>query len=268
MQNIYSFNDYVDFLKWKIEMNSSERRYKSNLAEAAGCQPSFLSQVLGDSMDLTADHAMGLCEFWGLNTIEKEYFITLVQLARASSHALKGFYKKKLELVKKQNDKLTERFQVDSFADEPMKAAIYYSHWLNTAVHLLVGTKNYNTVEAVAKYFSISAEQVASVLNRLRSIGFVENKNDIWTRTKNNIHVSKDSSFYNMYHQQWRQRSMDSMDRDRNAVNYTSLYTLSKEDQHLLKNMIVDFIEKTRGVVIKSEEEKLMCFTLDFFEVK
>lgn len=42
MQNIYLFNDYVGYIKWKIEMNSSERRYKTRLAEAASCQPSFL----------------------------------------------------------------------------------------------------------------------------------------------------------------------------------------------------------------------------------
>lgn len=106
------------------------------------------------------------------------------------------------------------------------------------------------------------------ILELLASIGFVEFKNGSWFCTENNIHISKDSNMFLLYHQQWRQKCITSLDSDKNAINYTSLYTISKDDQVVLKNMIFEFIEKTRSIVINSEEQKLMCFALDFFEVK
>lgn len=268
MQNIYLFNDYVGYIKWKIEMNSSERRYKTRLAEAASCQPSFLSQVLGGAMDLTPDHAMGLSEFWGLNHLENDYFLTLTLMARANSRSLKEFYKKRLEGIRKQNEKMADRFQVDTFVDQPVKSALYYSHWLHTAIHMLIGIKAYGSVEAISDYFSISSEQTMRILELLASIGFVEFKNGYWFCTENNIHISKDSNMFLLHHQQWRQKCITSLENDKNAVNYTSLYTISKDDQVVLKNMIFEFIEKTRSIVVNSEEQKLMCFALDFFEVK
>src|SRR5687768_13356982 len=89
---IFNFLDYKKYLKEVIRENRGTHGYKTRLAKAAGCRSSYLSQVLHGNFDLSPEHALGLANFWGLSTTEKDFFIQLVHLARAGTKELKKYY--------------------------------------------------------------------------------------------------------------------------------------------------------------------------------
>ncbi len=94
---IFYFNDYKKVIAHFIQVNESQRGYKSRLAEAAGCQNSYLSKVLSQAVHLTQDQGFGLSKFWNLMPVEEEYFLTLIQLERAGSLAYKNRLSEKLD---------------------------------------------------------------------------------------------------------------------------------------------------------------------------
>src|SRR5476649_1674839 len=108
--NVFSFMDYISFLRAKLKENASVYGYKAQLAEAAGCQRSYISQVLGEgSVHFTLEHTLGLAQFWNLSEAEKDYLIHLVLFARAGTKALKEHLRTKLETAKKDQENLTKR---------------------------------------------------------------------------------------------------------------------------------------------------------------
>src|SRR5436309_16129314 len=93
---LFTYTSYKAYLIDRIEQNKDLRGYQSQLARAAGCQRSFLSQVLNGKFDLSREHAAELSRFWGLDPLETEYFIGLVDLARAGSGHLRKLTETKL----------------------------------------------------------------------------------------------------------------------------------------------------------------------------
>jgi transcriptional regulator with XRE-family HTH domain len=71
---VYSHSNYREFIKDKARENRGQSGYKTRMAKAAGCQLSYLSQVLRGSANLTLEHAVGLSKLWELNEEETEIF--------------------------------------------------------------------------------------------------------------------------------------------------------------------------------------------------
>ena len=83
--SVFESLDYKRYMRQQIAAHGDVYGYKSRLAAAAGCQKSYLSQVLNGAHDLTLEHAAGLAAFWQLPRLDGEYFMELVNWARASS---------------------------------------------------------------------------------------------------------------------------------------------------------------------------------------
>src|ERR1700722_8117600 len=109
--NLFENTDYKDVLHTQIAANRDRRGYRSELAQAAGCQLSFLSQALHSHVHLTPDHAAGLATFWGFDHDERDYFLELVNLARAGSQVLKKILLKRLEEIKDRHENLARRYK-------------------------------------------------------------------------------------------------------------------------------------------------------------
>src|SRR5437016_3714585 len=133
----FEFKEYKSFVRWKIDGNRGIRGYQSQLARAAGCSRSFLSQVLGRDIDLTRDHAAGLGEFWSLDPLQFEYFLTLVDLSRVRSEHLRNHLERKLARIRGDHSNLSKRLGKEAI-DGARAELIYYSSWTYGAIHMLL----------------------------------------------------------------------------------------------------------------------------------
>jgi len=85
MNQLLAAKDYRSFLLSVVEDPEKTRGYRKRLADEAGCQPSYLSQMLKGSVELTLEQAERLCGFWKLDELEAEIFLNLVLMGRAGS---------------------------------------------------------------------------------------------------------------------------------------------------------------------------------------
>src|SRR5665213_82836 len=117
--------DYRKLLEEKIKENSSVRGYQTKLAEAAGCQKAFISQILKGTANLSLDHGISLAQFWGFSETDTEYFLNLIQMERAGTQILRQYFSRQLKRLKVDDENIAHRFgwpRLDQKQDE----ALYY----------------------------------------------------------------------------------------------------------------------------------------------
>lgn len=259
--------DYKEFLKAQVQANRSQRGYRSLLAEAAGCQLSFLSQVLHSHVHLTPDHAAGLAKFWGLDADERDYFLELVHLARASSRTLKEIQTKRLEELRKKREDLAQRFKKETALNLEHQAQ-YYASWHLSAIHVILTIPEFQTPEAIARRLALPRAAVQEALEKLARMELATRKGERWEAIPKDIHLARSSAFTSMNHMNWRNRAVLSSSRaDPKSLHYTAVHSLSHEDFETLRDMILKFLDRVRDTVRPSPEEELACFAVDWFVV-
>ena len=101
MANETTTTGLAERLQFEERMLLAERRnaagFKTELARAAGCTPSYLSQVVSGKPELTPDQAVAIADFLRLGPTETEFFLILVDQSRAGTPRLKSYLQKKLE---------------------------------------------------------------------------------------------------------------------------------------------------------------------------
>lgn len=267
MKNLFSFEDYKDFIRHQIAENSKLRGYQGRLAEGAGCQRSFLSQVLNGSVHLTPDHAAGMVVFWQLDDYATEYFIELVHYSRAATPRLKQISLKRLRGLRKKQENLSERLRQPAL-DPGKDALLYYSNWYWAALHLLCGVKAFQTFPEIARRLDLPAPLIQKCLHELSEMGLIEKKGDRWLITQRSLHNPTDSPNTWRHHMNWRQRALaDATQPEENSVHYSGLHTLSVHDYARLKKNVHQWIDESRKLIQPSSPEELICLNIDLFVV-
>ena len=268
MPEIYSFSDYRKYLRAVIKHNSDVWGYQTRLAEAAGCQRSFLSQVLSGKSGLTLDHAAGASQYLNLSEDEAHYFLDLINLDRAATQTLKKMISERLENQKSKREHLGTRFSEQTFSSSEFNEQIYYSSWHFAAIHILTGIPEFQTANAIASRLGISIHSVNATLNKLREMQLVDqDRKGQWKISNRRIHLAKESPMSFANHQNWRQQALLDLPTDHHAVHYTAVHSMAVIDFPRFKSILLKAIDETRSLVIQSQSEELTCFTCDFFTV-
>ena len=265
--NIWNHTDYKKFIKSIFHSKMAERGFISRLAEAGGCQPSYLSQVLNSKAQLTPDQACGMAVYLNLSEHETEYFIATVELARAVSPLLKKRLSIKLEALKSQANVVGERLKRATWQDNEFQA-LYYSSWSWIALHILVSIPEFRSVEAISKRLSLKPNVVSEQLIKLEEMGFVERKMGQWHHAGGEIHLPSNSPLISLHHNNWRARGvLDSQSPKTSSdhIHFSGVYAVSKTDIENIRSVVLKMIEDANQIAGPSPSEDLAVLTCDFF---
>jgi uncharacterized protein (TIGR02147 family) len=267
MIEIYNFDDYREYLKARVDSENSKWGLWAKLAAAASCQPTYLSQVIKGKAHLTSDHVMGIAQFWELSESETDFFLLLLEVAKAGTSKLKDFLFTKIQRIRRDREDIAKRL------DKPRieigdKESLYYSAWYWSALHIIVSIPDYSTPQAIAKKLLLPVELVSFALEQLERYQIVQRDGKNWKLGTGDVHIPKESPMIGVHHNNWRQRAvLDSTLPGTSGVHYTAVYSLSRQDYQHLKDKMLDLVEYTRKVVGPSKEEEMVCFTCDLFTV-
>lgn len=265
--NVFKHLDYRVFLRQQIETNEATYGYKAQLAAAAGCQRSYLSQVLAEKADFLPEHALGLAIHWSLGAVETDYWMNLVSYARASNKELRTFLREKIESARRDQDNLVKRISEKTVLPETT-AAIFYSSWQYLAINILLTIPGYRTVRAIGERLQLGEAVVAKSLAQLAELGLIVKSGNEWLPTSSTIHIPRDSQFNSLNHSHWRTRAVaDSFIAPEGSVHYTSVCSVSRADAEKLKELALRLVDDSRKVIAPSPEEELFCLTVDWFKV-
>ncbi len=265
---LHAFHDYKEFLVHNLEMNKERRGYHGTLAKAAGCHSSYLSQVVNGNVHFTPDHAAGIAHFLNFNSDDSDYFVTLVMHARAGVPHLRKILEARLEELKQKSHSLNHRLQENSklSAEDENR---YYSSWHIQAVHMLCMLPGLEKVANIAVHLGVGQDLVFQALQLLERVGFVvASPRGGWVSGPQSQHLPRHSPLCATHHLHWRNRAnLSLLGAKTDALHYTALHTISKNDTEKLREMLVSFIEKSRKIVAPSKDEEAICVSLDLFKL-
>jgi len=265
--SVFEFIDYKKFIQVQIKSNATSRGYQSELATVARCQKSFFSQMLRSELHLTRDHAAELCRFWSCDDQETEYFLTLVDQARAGSPALHKFLSKKLKSLKEANSKLSRSMTEKQFTDTEVQST-YYSSWYWCAIHIALMIPAFQTPSALAERLSLPTDLVRNSLVRLEKMGLVTQAHGKWSIKRADLHLQEDSPMTELNHTHWRNRAiLDVQKKNQDSLHYSSVFSVSKKDAEKIRALLMDAILEGRKKILDSADEELFCLNADFFVV-
>ena len=266
--NIFKYLDYKLFLKSKIRENAKVYGYKARLAQAAGCRPSYLSQVLGGEFDLSPEHALGLADFWLLAAPEKDYFLQLVHYARAGTPELKHYHQTRLRQSSEQGERELLRGNSEEVTEDAK--ARFYSSWRYTAVHELTTFAGGRTPEAIARRLELPLELVEETLADLAAMGLAEARGKHWHARVVELMVPPGSHFAAQHIAHWTARAAIDAGRRKHRVeplHKAWVFGISPADYARLRELLLEHITRCQKIIPDSERHELVCMNLDLFAV-
>jgi uncharacterized protein (TIGR02147 family) len=261
--NIYQYNDYLAYIQKSLEQNKQKRGFHAQMAKAAGMHPSYLSRILHEFTHITPDQAAGLSQFWKFDREETNYFLALVNWARAGTPALKNILEKELEIIKSKQLELGPHLHAENIGIDAEN--LYYSSWYYCAVHILITIPECNTESAISEKLGLKKEQIKKILKTLEQLGFVKKDKGKWLPLKTSIHLSNKSWMAAIHHINWRIKMADQIQfRHEEELHYTGIHTLGKTDFKKIKDKLLEVLVEVNNIVRPSPEEELCCLLIDW----
>lgn len=263
--NTFAFTTYKEFLHGYIEENK-QKGLVSQMAEACGCDRTYLSQVLNGKAELTPDHLINFSDHIGLSENESRYILLVLLRDRSSSLNAKKSLQTKIDKLKHEVQVLSQKIAKNENPSEikEEQRTLYYSNWLYGAIHILVSIPAYQTVPAIATKLQITPAIAMKMLKDLVDMKVVTKEKDKYIHAGSDVYIPHDKPQIHSHHFNWRMRAVERT-MIKEDIHYTNIFSISKKDVEKIREQIVKLIEDQRKSVRASGTEVAYAFCCDFF---
>ncbi|WP_413576498.1 TIGR02147 family protein [Bdellovibrio sp. HCB290] len=269
MKTLFDFTDYREFLSYYVSHPQAQRGLRAELAKAMQCQAAYLSQVLNGNAELTEDHAFRLVNHLQFSTTEKEYFVLLVRISRASSHELKTHLRDQAKVIAKAATKVDGRVAAKKLSEDDAFTKYYFGSWIPNTIHVATSSPHYQTAEALAKRLGLPEKKVLECLKALEEHQLVIKKNrNEYTYQGHNFHLPKTSPLEINYQMHTRLQAIKALQAsNENDLHVSATFTLGKDEYASLRKLFLDAVEKSHKKIAAGDTEEIFGMCLDLFQV-
>ncbi len=265
MQKVFHYDEYRDFLEAYVE--SKGKGAKLTLAQALGCQPGYITQILQAKAQISLEQADRFADFIAMPAAARRYWLAIVNLGRAGSESLRSFYLQERERLRGEQRLLKNRFSHDVVLS-PADQAVYYSSWHYAAIYVSVSLPGCDSEEGLAKHFRLPLSKVNAVVEFLVEIGLFKRVGDKLAIGPTQVFLGSDSPMITKHHTNWRMRAVESLDHYRgHDLHYSSVVTLSHHDAGAVREILIKAVEEIRAVVKASPHEATYSYAVDLFDL-
>ncbi len=269
MKNIFEFSDYKSYLIEIAKIESQFRKgFRTRLATAAGCNNTFISQVLNSGAHFSLEQGLAIARFLELKTAEEKYLLCLIEHARAGTKDLREYFQQQIEEFKQTHLNIKNRVLHQEVQNKEWQNQ-YYSQWFYIAIHMAITIKSMREIGKIANALSLKPKLVENVILFLLTAGLINSKNGELIPGPSYLHLEQGSALIPKHHTNWRIKAIQSLEfSDNFDVHYSSVSTLSQKDADELKSRTIEFIQNfVKQVAASSNEEVMVSFNLDFFKL-
>jgi len=266
-KNLFSFATYKAFMRATFDQKGARSGFRKAAAAAMGCQTSYLSKVLNENAQLSLEQGVLLTEFLGLDELESDFFLLLLQKDRAGSRKLEFHFQKKIADTLERRSHIKNRIQTEAQLSTE-EQTIYYSNWYYSCIHVMLSIPNLRTKAALVEILGLAPETVGRVLSFLEQTGLaVRNGNEYFIGPRH-IHLGHDSPHIYKHHFNWRIKAMQSLDHVKSDdLHYSVVVTLSQEDLPKIRQKLLDVIQENMKVIKDSKEDQAAALCIDWFMI-
>ncbi len=137
-----------------------------------------------------------------------------------------------------------------------------------SAIHAALTISRMQDPKVIAHQLKINEIIVRDIIHFFLQTGIIISSKNGYETGDVRIHLSHDSNNGSRHHSNWRLQAMRSYD-FKNDLNlhYSSVVSISHNDMPIIREIILNAIEKAKGVIRDSKEETIFSFCVDFFKV-
>lgn len=264
---IFEFQDYRAYLKKRFPVSGESRGSRARLAERLKVQSAFVSRVMASHADFSLEQACVINAFLSHTGDEADYFMLLLQLAKAGSVELRRYFLAKIEEIQRLKREIHSRMTITDRI--PVESQIrYYSHWVYPYLHLLVRLPGHHSRDKLIEAVPLPREITEAAVEWMLECGIFESRKGRLASRIQVMHLDRQSPLVLGYHQQWRRQAMNRLDelREQNLF-FTSPISLSQADYERVRALVLELVTKVNEVVIPSADETIACLNIDLFKV-
>lgn len=265
---LLEFDDYRVYLAERVRsMPSRGKGQMKILAEKIGVHPSLLSQVMGGSRELTLEQACGIAEAFGMSDVEMDYFLLLVEKARAESERLRRLVEKRITKFRAGLAGAAPEKPVEAKGLSESDRAVFYSNWYYSAIRLRSAITPYPSIDILSHDLNLPIRLVRQVTEFLVQKGLCVEKNGRIQIGPNRTWIDSSSPLVTRHHQNWRMKGMDQMPKKgRNETFLTLPMAIGEKDLPKVSAALQEFEKKVLKIIDQSSKaESLVCLNVDWF---
>jgi uncharacterized protein (TIGR02147 family) len=263
--DIKKIENYRAFIREYLQKRSPNGRGEiAKLALFIGVHPTFVSQVLTGKREFNLEQSFSTAEFLDLTETETKYFLLLLQKERAGTQALKGYFKKELEILKKSLLEIPNRLNEHRNLSETEKA-IFYSSWIYSAIRLFCSVERGKKLEEIVEHFAINRKRAIHILDFLCEKNLCVKNGDRYLMGSQHTHIAIDSPFAIRHHMNWRTKALQLHEtRTEEELVFTAPMSVSVKDFNVIREKLIECFKDVVEVAKASEAEDVAFLNIDW----
>lgn len=221
---VFEFDDFRNYLKCSVQSlrdQGADFSFRKFSATAGFASPNFLILLIKGERNLSNEGASKIANAFGLENLEKNFFVQLVKYNQAKTSAEKYLLAGELLKLRSKN----KLYFIRSSEFE------YYSFWINIAIRELVLIEPKITASEIAERLSPQQkfQDVKHSLQLLQELGLITLANDTWHVAETNISTGENfvASSVMHFHKQMIELAKESLDRYPRAEREVSASTVA-----------------------------------------
>lgn len=262
--NIESYKQIVH--DWILQRPKEGRGELKRISEFLGVSSVLVSQIFNGEKDISLEQGHKLCDYLGMNEIEKKYFLTLIQYQRAGTSDLKNFFYKEAKRIEKEIADISNRVPHQQKLSNEDKS-IFYSDFKYSAIRLACSLPQVND-QKLQSLFDIDQNSLSRYTEFLLERNLIKKSAGFYELGPASTHIGKDTPYVKQHHTNWRLKAVATIEQMQDdELMYTAPAAISKEDFKNLRLKILKLIDEFVADAIESEAEDLFYLNIDLRKV-
>jgi hypothetical protein len=269
LKPVYLMTSYRDYLRYVIQVNEGTRGFRTRLAEAASCQPSYLSQVLGGTASFSLDQLLGIARYLGLNESEWEYLRELGILDRAGGQKLREDCESRLNALRERRGGAVAAMVQNPDAPSREDMVWYASSYQHGQIFVSLSDQTARTTAEVATQHRMDPARVGAILEQLARRRFVTQRDGKWLAATPVLYW-QESATYHTNRMNWLMRAqMRRMEGYEDGLHLGCLTTMDPATFAAYRKEFLAHWQRCTHAwsePARTGEGKIVYFGIDYFE--
>lgn len=266
--HLFDFKDYRDYLEKRLKSPDIGRGGKARLAAHLTCQPSFVSQVLKSKSTFSLEQAFKVNDFLNHNSLQREYFMVLVELDRAGTVELQDFYEGKRKQLIEKSKLIENQMEFEQLSEADSMA--YYNNINHILIRNYIDIPQYKSPKSLQNKLNLSKAEFEKALDFMISKGLVKrNSRGELEQGQVRLHIKKDSPIATYANLKARWQIINRYEQGvEDSLNYGHYMTLSRKGYEEFKKRFRALIVDLNKHLEEDEEAEMMAaLVVDFMEM-
>lgn len=268
MINIFEFENYKDYVnKWITSRPKKGRGELLRISKSLRIHSTLVSHIFRGDKHLSLEQASDLTLHLGLEELETQYFLILVQIAKAGSQSLLNILKLQKNEIQNKALKIVNRVKHQKVLSKEDKST-FYSNWYYSAIRLSTSLPHIKTKNDIYKSFDLPERVIDKVLDFLVTRNLCKLENGAYSLGPSITHLENDSQDINRHHTNWRLQAMKHYPQNQESdLVFSAPLTIAKKDAADFRERLLKIISDLGKKVEASDPDTMMAFNIDFVKL-